>query len=981
MKGKTLSISIFVTMALALLLSLSLFSPPVQAQEPEPEPQQAPRPDKQVEPPPVINGHGTGFIPPPMDLSHLTEQRQLHQFVSGEGLPDAFDWRDQGKVTPVKDQGDCGSCYAFAAIANIESKMLIDSVATLPGPDYSENNAKECNWEELNDYGCPDECLGSCDGGNYYMLANLFSQKGVVLESCDAYNATDVACNGTCPYQKTLLDWKLVSGSTVTVPDADVLKNYIYNYGPVYTTMYASFDGFGSYNGTYTLDYSGAEDINHCVTIVGWSNDLPPLEGQTDPASGWIVKNSWGTDWGDEGYFYITYSSAGIGKYTSFMYDWQAYDEDGDLLYYDESGWWDSVGYGNTTGWGLAKFSPSSNTCISRVEFWTSDATTDVDVYIYDDFNGTALSNLLWSSMDHSFSESAGYHGVELDSPLGVTSGDDVIAVVKFTNASSTSPVTIDTEGPYETERTYMSHTGDDGTWTDMGDYEVDVAIRLRTTDLADIISCDSDGNEVNQFAPGEKVYVKGSGLELDTEYKIWIQESPALGGDALASAEDPSSSQNTVTTNGSGNFDPVLIWDISSEAGVTHDEYDVVVDRQNEGGNTERLNFASDGIDSAWVVGFTVPVPVLSATISPSSQNATVGTGVNFTATVENTGAENATSVNVTASSTANITFTQPALQDIGAGESANFTVGAIPNEEMTGAEITFEVSWDEGVMDTATATLSATEGPVTYEYEGSLTEDNRSTLSPPVPAGATAVEITLDASADLDLELYDGEDFVIGDGGEISSSKATESYEGDTFDYSGYNGGEEYINSDGPLSRAYDLKVFAYESGTYEVSVTYYTGPSPVVELESILATPESVSLNADGEQQLTVTATYSDDSEANVTAEASYTSDNEAVATVSDSGLITAVAEGSTTVTVSYSEDGITETANVSVTVSAVVPPDILAYYREYSGDPEVTEATDLAQALDDWQAGEAPPDFTEPITSEQLFTLFAEWMETL
>jgi C1A family cysteine protease len=401
-----------------------------------------------------------------MDLSHLKGDR-MPEGVSAAALPSKWDWRDQGVVTSVKDQGACGSSYAFAAIANIESKMLIDGAGTY---GFSENNAKECNWYDT-----------SCGGGNYQQLASWFAKKGTVLESCDPYVASDVGCNTTCPYEKTLLDWRIISGDAM--PDTDVLKAYIYaTASPVYTSIYAG-DGdawateFGNYDGSYTLYYPGTEWPNHAVLIVGWDDDLSHAGG----TGGWIVKNSWGTGWGDSGYFTIAYGSASIGMYSSFMYDWQDYDPDGAIMYYDEGGWGGMVGYSSssTTGWGLCKFIPASNTYVTRMEFWTTDRTTDVDVYIYHNFDGTTLSNLLWSSQDHSFDES-GYHGVVVDPPLAVTSGDDVIAVVKFTNADSLCPIAIDWEGPHETQRTYTSANGSE--WDDAGEYGDDVAIRLRTS-------------------------------------------------------------------------------------------------------------------------------------------------------------------------------------------------------------------------------------------------------------------------------------------------------------------------------------------------------------------------------------------------------------------------------------------------------------------------------------------------------------------
>jgi len=212
-RGKKLKItcSLVILFTIAVMPLAGIGDSSAQAAE-RLERQEAPRRPPPEEPLPPR----TGFRPPEMDLSHLTGQRAPDEFLAqAEALPASWDWRTNSKVTSVKQQGDCGSCYAFAAIGNIESKMLIDGAATLPDPDYSENNAKECNWRELNNYGCPGDCSGSCDSGTYDMLASLFSQKGVVLESCDPYVPVDVDCEVTCPYQITLLDWRLICSDVI----------------------------------------------------------------------------------------------------------------------------------------------------------------------------------------------------------------------------------------------------------------------------------------------------------------------------------------------------------------------------------------------------------------------------------------------------------------------------------------------------------------------------------------------------------------------------------------------------------------------------------------------------------------------------------------------------------------------------------------------------------------------------------------------
>lgn len=421
---------------------------------------------------------GTGFVPPPMDLSHLTGDR-MPELAASQVLPERFDWRDRdgfNYVTPVRSQGDCGACYAFAAIGGFESRLLIDGASKY---DLSENQAKECNWRRLNGVG------GGCDGGHSFMMASLFSQTGTVLESCDPYVDSNDVCrlDLECPYQQTLLGWGVISGDSV--PDPAVLKAYLHNYGPVLTSMYVDKSkGFDySYNGSYTFDYATpGTSTNHAVLIVGWSDTLPPVPGGTTPVEGWIVKNSWGSGWGDEGYFYMTYQAANIGIHSSFIYDWQDYDPHGDLWYYDDSFARQHWGCSDPTAWGLASFTAPDDTNVTRVEVWTTDVTTDIDVYIYGRFDGTAPSNLLTSGLNHSFDE-AGYHSIPLSSPLRVNSGDEVVVVLRITNESHSMPLALDPDGAIETGRTYASCHGTPSSWFDMGTtYKTDVAIRVRTS-------------------------------------------------------------------------------------------------------------------------------------------------------------------------------------------------------------------------------------------------------------------------------------------------------------------------------------------------------------------------------------------------------------------------------------------------------------------------------------------------------------------
>jgi len=143
-----------------------------------------------------------------------------------------------------------------------------------------------------------------------------------------------------------------------------------------------------------------------------------------------------------------------------------------------------------------------------------------------------------------------------------------------------------------------------------------------------------------------------------------------------------------------------------------------------------------------------------------------------------------------------------------------------------------------------------------VELEFSGSLAKGARDTLVD-IPEGATELEITLSATADIDLELYDDSDtFVIGWKGQIDSAGSTTgTYEGDTFAYSGWNGGDEYITADGPLSQAYTLKVYGFQAGNYTVTVSYVPAappnPPPTISIDVpatvALGNPVTVAVSA--------------------------------------------------------------------------------------------------------------------------------------
>jgi|GEM_PF-3810443 len=262
--------------------------------------------------------------------------------VRAQSLPLSFDWRNYDGCTHIRNQGNCGSCWAFAAVGAIECNIKIrDGVEQ----DLSEQWLVSCTG------------AGSCSGGwhtralNHYVAGGSVdncTDAGAVMESDCSYTSSNSECDCPYPHYYMLNQWGY-SGDSV-----NQIKSAIYNYGPVAVTVAVSgsFQGYGG--GIYNANDSSS--INHAVVLVGWDDN--------QGANGvWVLRNSWGTGWGEGGYMRIEYGCNRVGTTSCFVdyggiqdlaghwsfndgsgttaADSSANDRDGTLMNMDEGNWCD----------------------------------------------------------------------------------------------------------------------------------------------------------------------------------------------------------------------------------------------------------------------------------------------------------------------------------------------------------------------------------------------------------------------------------------------------------------------------------------------------------------------------------------------------------------------------------------------------------------------------------------------------------------
>ena len=222
-----------------------------------------------------------------------------------------FDWRDSDKnpegrscVTPVRNQRNCGSCWAFATVAPVESKIMIQHNTEF---DIAER------WLVSN---CCS--AGDCNGG-WWALDWYKKDKagcgdfGTVSESDLPYSDGNYghgeSCNCGLTFYYEIDNWAYVKNKHGVAP-TDNIKQAIMDHGPVCVAVYVD-SAFQSYNGgVFRETYSG-NSINHGVTLVGWDD--------TKGNGCWIMKNSWGKGWGENGYMYIEYGANNIGYAAAYV--------------------------------------------------------------------------------------------------------------------------------------------------------------------------------------------------------------------------------------------------------------------------------------------------------------------------------------------------------------------------------------------------------------------------------------------------------------------------------------------------------------------------------------------------------------------------------------------------------------------------------------------------------------------------------------
>jgi len=235
--------------------------------------------------------------------------------VTTGSLPRYLDWRDHkgaNWVTPVKDQGPCGSCWAFSAVGALESVIAIKANNPALALNLSEQFVLSCS-------------AGTCDGWWLTSTADFLRTTGAVDEGCFPYTGgRRDACSNRCGDWSDRV-WKIHRWQSVP-NDVAAIKTALNQ--TVLTTAFYVYTDFFYYTGGVYEHVWGDYEGGHAVVLIGYD----------DIEQAWIAKNSWSTDWGEEGYFKILWGNCGVGRDT-LLFEYSNVCDEGDIACEAGLGW------------------------------------------------------------------------------------------------------------------------------------------------------------------------------------------------------------------------------------------------------------------------------------------------------------------------------------------------------------------------------------------------------------------------------------------------------------------------------------------------------------------------------------------------------------------------------------------------------------------------------------------------------------------
>ncbi|MEI6132621.1 MAG: lectin like domain-containing protein, partial [Bacillota bacterium] len=406
-----------------------------------------------------------GRIADPVKLgtgSNLTPNNPRGLLAS---LPSSYDLRALGRVSPIKNQSPFGDCWAFGALASAESSALTDGI--LSAPDFSE--AQLAYYAYVSQHGMPTfdfhkpgDSIFNQGGNDPMSMAMMIRGDSPVLEEQAPYN-------GPSPLPDLIPGFDLKS--VQAAHDQSEWKTLIMQKGALSIGYYQEGKYLNPSTNAYFCNVMPTPPANHGVAVVGWDDNYAVSNFLTPPSGpgAWLVKNSYGTGWGDSGYFYMSYDSKGLDP-TAYQYTLETRTSDENVYSYDPLGRVATTGYSTGIGYAKNVYTSLSAEKLTDVGFYTVGDNTSYEVTI-NTYTGATPVKVFGPQLGSAVY--AGYTRAKLATPVVLTLGKKFEVVIKYTSLNTTNFIAL--EFPYSnyssqassaTGESYKSSNG--SSWTDL---------------------------------------------------------------------------------------------------------------------------------------------------------------------------------------------------------------------------------------------------------------------------------------------------------------------------------------------------------------------------------------------------------------------------------------------------------------------------------------------------------------------------------
>ena len=346
-------------------------------------------------------------------------------------IPTKYDLRDRARVSAIRNQGTYGTCWSFAALSAMESVLLPEQNYQFSVDHMTLNNGFHLTQD---------------DGGEYTMgMAYLASWKGPVLEKDDPYG--DNKTNPDLTAVKHVQEMQIIDGK-----DYEKIKEAVFKYGGVQTSIYNSLKSSQSRSPYYdrrtsSYCYIGTEKPNHDVVIIGWddsySKDNFSVDLEGDGA--FICQNSWGSEFGDGGIFYISYYDTNIGTHNVVYTGIEDSDNYDHIYQSDLCGWVGQLGYNKESIYGANVYTAESNQNLIAASFYATGKDSEYQLYVVKNFEDeSSLSNM--TPVASGTLSNAGYYTIPFDKQIALDAGERYAVVLFISTPDAVHPLAIEYE-------------------------------------------------------------------------------------------------------------------------------------------------------------------------------------------------------------------------------------------------------------------------------------------------------------------------------------------------------------------------------------------------------------------------------------------------------------------------------------------------------------------------------------------------------